>query len=216
MPDDLPPAPPPPPPAPPPPAPPPPAPPPPAPAPTAAPHRDPESQVAELRAEAAHHRITARQERERAEAATQQLEELRTSNAAAVEAARQPLQQKIEKANQRILTTELRSAAVQAGLTDLDLIPLLDRSKVTVDDEGVVTGITEAIDAFKKAKPEYFHEGNGGNRQQTNLGNRQQTPPRNDPPPPRDTPERVDVRGMTPEQYRAHMAGMNRRIKAAR
>lgn len=216
--DGLPPAPPPPPaPAPTPPAPPPaPVPPPPAPAPTPVAHRNPEDAVAELRAENAHHRIAARTAKEEAESLRQEVENVKAQTQAQIDAARAPLQQKVEKINQRILDTELRSSALQAGLADIDLLPLLDRSKVTVDDDGNVTGVAEAVADFKKRKPEYFTGGAGGNRGGQPDNTRRQSPPRNDPPPPADNPPKTNVRDMNPDEYRRHMAGLGRRLSSAR
>lgn len=196
------------------PAPPPPSPPP-APIATQAPHRDPESEKAELRAEAASYRISARDAKAEADRLRAEVDSVKAQTQAQIDAAKAPLQQKVEKVNQRILDTELRSSAIQAGLADMDLLPLLDRSKITVDDDGNVTGVAEAVAEFKKKKPEYFGAAPGV-RGATPADPRRQSPPRNDPPAPRDTPEAVDVRSMTKAQYDAHMAGMSRRINSAR
>lgn len=61
----------------------------------------------------------------------------------------------IEKANKRVIETEARLALVNAGAGDPDLVKLLDLSAVKVDGEKV-TGLSEAIDAFKKSKPDFF------------------------------------------------------------
>jgi hypothetical protein len=109
-----------------------------------------------LRAEAAANRVEARNQRERADAA----EAARVADAQAaearVQAANVAAQQATTKIKNKAADAELRAAAVSAGLVDQDLIGLIDRTGIAVDDEGTVTGVTEAIAAFKAKKPTYF------------------------------------------------------------
>ncbi len=69
---------------------------------------------------------------------------------------------KAEQANQqlktdsdtRLVSSELKVLAVQAGFVDpADAVALVDRSEVVVDEKGMVTGAKEAIEALAKAKP---------------------------------------------------------------
>ncbi len=52
---------------------------------------------------------------------------------------------------------ELKAAAFAAGLVDIDLVSLIKRDGITIAADGSITGIPEAIAAFKAAKPQYFN-----------------------------------------------------------
>jgi hypothetical protein len=82
-------------------------------------------------------------------------------------AAEKKLAETTENANKRLISTELRSLAREAGIVDIDDIKLLDAKDVTVDDDGEVIGAKAIIDAFKAAKPHKFKAADGGN---TNKG----------------------------------------------
>jgi Phage minor structural protein GP20 len=142
---------------PPPPPPPPPAPPvhhaPPPPAPPPAPQGQ---RIEDVRAEAAGYRIEARTANEKLEAANRDRDRIQQEADARVRAAEQAGQTVAEKIKTRTRDATLRAEAAAAGLADLELLPLIDVSKVTVDDEGNVIGAVEAIAAFKEKKPTYF------------------------------------------------------------
>ena len=59
---------------------------------------------------------------------------------------------------QRIVDAELRAQAAAAGLQDPDLLghQFFDRTKITVDDNGVVAGVKEMFDGVKAKKPDWF------------------------------------------------------------
>ena len=61
-------------------------------------------------------------------------------------------------ANDKILRSELRALAREAGILDIDDLKLLDVSKLKIDDDGNVTGAEDLIKAFKEAKPYKFKE----------------------------------------------------------
>lgn len=65
---------------------------------------------------------------------------------------------KLTKMQERVVVAELKAKATELQLLDPDLIlhPLLDRTKITIDDEGVVSGVEEAFTALKAKKPEWF------------------------------------------------------------
>ena len=60
----------------------------------------------------------------------------------------------IEKTNSRLINSDLKVFAVQAGIIDPEAAAMLaDRSGITVDDSGAVEGAKEAIDGLVKNKP---------------------------------------------------------------
>lgn len=50
----------------------------------------------------------------------------------------------------------LYKEAAKHGLNDMDLLQLVDRSSISVDESGSVTGVKEAIETFKTSKPSFF------------------------------------------------------------
>lgn len=67
-----------------------------------------------------------------------------------------PATDHIAKAHTLIINAELRAAAAQAGFYDPgDAVALAGayRDEITVDDDGVVDGVAEAVAALAKAKP---------------------------------------------------------------
>lgn len=59
---------------------------------------------------------------------------------------------------QKRVDAEIKAAAVNAGLTDLDLIKLIDKDKISIDQSGDPVGIDDLINEFKELKPAYFSE----------------------------------------------------------
>jgi hypothetical protein len=67
-----------------------------------------------------------------------------------------------EAANQRILNTEIRAVARSLDANDLnDVLTLLDKSAIEVDDNGEVKGVEEAVKALKESKPWMFKKAIG-------------------------------------------------------
>lgn len=63
---------------------------------------------------------------------------------------------KAKAAEKVAILAKLEAIAVREGLTDLDLLALVDTSGVSFDDAGKVIGANEAVAAFKAAKPAFF------------------------------------------------------------
>jgi hypothetical protein len=190
---------------------PPPAPPPPAYVPPPAPsHPGRGETIEDVRAEAAARRIDARNAREAAEAAQREVVRIQKEADERVAASTAREQGVTTKIKARTADAELRAQAQAAGLQDMDLLPLINRSGIVVDDEGNVTGVAEAIEALKVKKPVYF------------------TAPAAAPPPPRVTgsgaapppppagaapPAPTNVRQMSKEDYDAQKRAALRALK---
>jgi hypothetical protein len=64
-----------------------------------------------------------------------------------------------ETANQRITNTEIRSIARSLNANNADdVLAFIDKSTVTIDDEGNVKGADEAVKALKESKPYLFKQ----------------------------------------------------------
>jgi hypothetical protein len=94
-------------------------------------------------------------------------------------------------ANARIIKAELKAAAIQAGMVDLDALKMLDTSKITIDDDGEVVGADTLIAAAQKDKPYLF----GATKTSSTA-----TPPKVD------TTTRVNAATMSKEEYAAAKA----------
>jgi DNA repair exonuclease SbcCD ATPase subunit len=67
-----------------------------------------------------------------------------------------------ESANQRIINTEIKSIARSLNANDpSDVLALLDKSVVDIDEEGNVNGVEDAVKALKEAKPWMFKQAIG-------------------------------------------------------
>lgn len=60
------------------------------------------------------------------------------------------------KANQRAISSEIKNAAIAAGVTDAVTAKLISIDKITVNDDGEVVGAAEAVKAFQKEHPDLF------------------------------------------------------------
>lgn len=68
-----------------------------------------------------------------------------------------------EKADARIINTEIKSIARSLSANDpTDILALLDKSSVTIDENGDVVGIEDAVKALKEAKPWMFKQASVG------------------------------------------------------
>jgi hypothetical protein len=64
-----------------------------------------------------------------------------------------------ESAQQRIINTEIRSVARVLNANDPnDVLALIDKSGIEIDDDGNVKGVDEAVKALKEAKPWMFKQ----------------------------------------------------------
>lgn len=117
--------------------------------------------------EAKGNRLTADRLGKNADELRTELEKARTEAAAAVDAVRGELTGKLTAAEQaaaerdkasreRIMRADLRVAARDAGMVDLDGLKLLDTAALKLADDGSVTNAGEAIAELKKSKPWAF------------------------------------------------------------
>ena len=102
-----------------------------------------------------------------------------------------------EQARTNLLTAELKTEALRAGMVDLDGLKLLDTSTLTIGEQGEVTGAAALMDRFRRLKPWLFG--------QASTTSTTAAPP--SPQPPRMKP----ATEMTKAEYRAARAAILRR-----
>lgn len=131
---------------------------------------------------------------------------------------------KLTKMQQRLVDAEVRGKANELGLADPDLLmhPLLDRTKIVVDDEGNVSGVAEAFEALKTKKPDWFKKpaaasgGTGGGSGATAGATTTTTTGGATPGQAAGGTSGASVKGMTDEQYRSFKSDLFRNLRAAR
>lgn len=94
---------------------------------------------------------------------TERLQKERDEAQAAAEAATERETAALERANDTLRRAAVVSAAAGADAIDPeDVYALLDRSKLTVADDGTVKGAKEAVEKLLKEKPHLKRSGRGG------------------------------------------------------
>lgn len=144
--------------------------------------REPTEYEKRLRREAAKHRTDAKATRE-------ELDRFKSASEAEKEAIRVQVQR---DADQRVIRAELKTAALKAGMVDLDGLKLLDLSGVKLNEHGEVEGAEALMAKAKETKPYLFAP--TGSTSSTSA-----TPPAAPPVP-------KHAKDMTPEEYRAELA----------
>jgi hypothetical protein len=143
--------------------------------------------VSELRGENKGLRLKAQEMEQRAKAA----EEAATAKATAAEAAAaEAVKTATEAAQTRIMTAELKAAALKAGMIDMDGLKLADLSTVKLNDNGELEGADALMTALKESKPYLFKE----TKSTSSTGK----PPKGDTKP-------STFRDLTPEQQNAEL-----------
>lgn len=99
-------------------------------------------------------------------------------------------------ADQRVIRAELKAAAVEAGMVDLDVLKLVDLSKVKLNEAGEVEGAKELMDGLKKSKPHFFGPPSTSSSHKA---------------PPKDDQKAKKATDMTPEEYEKELAKLMRR-----
>lgn len=66
-----------------------------------------------------------------------------------------------QTARQKLADQAIRTALAAEGILDPDLMGMMDRSSVTIDDQMTVTGVKEAVDNFKTQRPAFFRPAAG-------------------------------------------------------
>lgn len=119
--------------------------------------------------------------------AAEKVKEIEAKAAEAERLANEKAQAALTAAQQRAVNADLKIAAKEAGAHDpTEFLTLLDRSKITLDDNGEVKNAAELVAEFKKAKPHLFGVGST-----SHTGN----------PPPKGPPEAKKPTEMTAEEY---------------
>lgn len=137
--------------------------------------------IKELNDESKGHRLNATNARAELEAAKAELATAGTTHAAALAAALKEQGDKViaaeakvteatKRASDSARDAALRIAAKDAGIVDMDGLKLLDTSKVTVADDGVVTIPDKFFEDAKAAKPYLFGANGSTNGNTSNTG----------------------------------------------
>lgn len=85
-----------------------------------------------------------------------------------IDAANEQAQAAQEKANGMMVAAEVRAIGAEMGLIDPQTaLLLLDKKGVTVNEAGEVTGVQEALETLKKAKPYLFGASGAWGQKQT-------------------------------------------------
>lgn len=64
------------------------------------------------------------------------------------------IDERTAKADAKLINAEIKALSESMGFVDVDVVmAMIDRKGIAVDDEGTVTGVQEALDALKAAKP---------------------------------------------------------------
>lgn len=152
--------------------------------------------VSELRSENRDWRLKAQaqeQARQAAETAAQAKVAEAEAKAAAAEAAATAKAEAAEKvAQDKILRAELRTAALKAGMIDLDGLKLADLSKVSLGEDGEVKGADELMASLREGKPYLFGAAPSGTSSTST-------------PPAVDTGKPKLAKDMTPEERKAFL-----------
>lgn len=117
--------------------------------------------IANTRAEAAAHRVNANQANEQVAIANARIAELQVETERRVQETRSQMSTEFATERQARIASDVRLALRDAGITidpsDAAIIMqgMAEGRAITVKD-GVVSGLTEAITAFRAAKPSYF------------------------------------------------------------
>ena len=100
--------------------------------------------------------------------------------------------------DKRLITAELRMAAMRSGIIDVDALRLIDAGGLAVGADGVIEGAEDAVLALKSAKPYLFDDLRPGPVMMT-TGQ-----PRRPPTPAQ--PDVVNARTLSREQWQAERA----------
>jgi hypothetical protein len=158
-------------------------------------------------------RISARDAEERARGLASEIEQLQTSLPQQIEQVRAQERTRMESLKPKIVDAELKAHLTAAGVLDQDLVGLVPRDGIVVDDAGNVTGVVEAVAKFKTTKPQFFRD--------LSAPPAPPAPPRSASgspanPPANPEPRPTDIKGMDGRAYREWKSNMRRRVRGGR
>jgi hypothetical protein len=90
---------------------------------------------------------------------------------------------------------KLEAEAIREGIVDADIVKIIDISGIKLSEEGKIQGIKEAVEKFKKEKPSLFKKIESSTYSK-------------EPPKPNAEASNIDVRSMSPEEYKKHKTRM--------
>lgn len=115
---------------------------------------------------------------------------------AQVEQLQQTLREATEESKNRLMQSQLRAAAVQAGMVDLDGLKLVDMSRAKPNEYGELENVADLMIEVKREKPWLF----GGHSSSSRAN-----------PPPAQPARAKSASEMTHDEYRAARAELLRR-----
>ena len=144
--------------------------------------------VKELREENKAHRLTNSELAAKLKTSDESLNGLKTESEAKLTEAQ-------KKASERVLLAELKVAAKDAGLIDLDALKLADLSKVVLKDDGTIEGVETLFKGLKETKPYLFGDASSSTTKE---------------PPKKEEARDKKASEMTPEEYAKKKAELTR------
>jgi hypothetical protein len=122
----------------------------------------------ELREENKRFRLQAAENAKKAEEAEkkarEQLAKESRESLEKIEKLQKDYEQRTKTDEQRIIKGELKTAALQAGLKNIDYLQLFDKSKLKLSEDGEVIGIDDAINDVKTKYPDLFKAASSANQ----------------------------------------------------
>ncbi len=156
-----------------------------------------QARIKELNDESKGHRLNAQNARAEAEAARAEAERIAKETGDRLTAAEVRAAEAAAAAQTRVVNADLRLAAKDAGANDVgDVLALLPRDAITLDDKGEITNAAKLIEGLKKSKPYLF-----GTPSTSSTA----------PAPKAGEAKPRSAKDMTPDEYRTARAALARR-----
>lgn len=179
---------------------------------------DPEEAKAQLRADLAAERLEKRRLKEEAEALKAALDAAKAEADTRVQNEVRQVTDRLTKAQSRTVDAVLRAEASAAGLEDMDLLPLIKRDGISINDDFDVVGVAEAIAAFRESKPTYFKQAGNQQAQQTQVQAPRQPVTTGSPNTPKEgnTGAPTNVKALSAAEYKAMKSNRRARLQGVR
>lgn len=61
-----------------------------------------------------------------------------------------------DNTKQKYIEAKIESIAVSLGITDIDIVKLIKKDGISIDNNGDIVGVLETVQSFKQEKPHFF------------------------------------------------------------